>query len=962
MRKIMALALCLALLAGMCAALAEEWVCPGCGKTSDGNFCPFCGAPRPTEVTCPDCGMAYDLALGYRFCPNCGASLAEEAAAADVGAGDIIAFGRYDQDGDDANGAEPIEWQVLESDGATATVISRYILDTRVYNTRFEKTSWETCTLRQWLNEDFLNAAFDATEQARLETVDVTADVNSDYPTRPGNDTRDRVYLLSMEEVRRYFATDEERVCLPTATAVAHGAWVDEKNGASWWWLRTPGDGWDHAVRVYSPGTILNRGYNVNADSCGVRPVVRLSLAGLSVAPRESEASAGAGHSVGETLTFGRYEQDGDASNGPEPIEWRVVETDGATVTLISARALDAIGLNQENTDVTWETCTLRQWLNDDFLNAAFTPEEQAALETAEVTPDENPEYLTDPGSATRDKVYLASYDEAERWFESDADRLCLPTEAAEAKGASTDNDSGGNWWWLRTPGVNGRHVCYVQGNGELGSTFGDWVFFNSYGVRPVVKLRPEGEEAAGEEAAESEALAPGDALTFGRFEQDGSGANGEEPIEWIVLENDGERVKLISRYGLEARRYGMIGGSVTWEGSMIRVWLNDTFLNAAFTPEEQAALETVTVPAEKNPRYDTDPGSDTEDRVYLLSVDEASRYFPTEEARGCEPTAAGTRGKIERDAATGNCWWWLRSPGANSEEAALVRSNGTFGSSTIGSFRGAARPVVTLRLSALRGEPEGAAAMDPETTDAAGDALTFGCYEQDGDADNGAEPIEWLVLETDGATATLISRQVLACAYYNAEKTAMTWENCDLRRWLNDEFLNAAFDPEELARLETVTVTADPNPNFEGDPGSDTQDLVFVPSVAEANRWFDSDEARCVEPTPAAAADGCRTQEDTGVCWWWLRTPGSEPERVSGVDFFGATQGSGSHVNARQGVRPVVVIRLAESASTTAVEDAPQEAKSADSFTSRMNVEESDGADEAREKNAALGEDTADD
>lgn len=443
MRKIMALVLCLAIVAGLCPAMAEEWTCPGCGRTLDSNFCPFCGIARPTEVTCPDCGAAYDLALGYRFCPDCGATLAGNAPGVEVQAGDILTFGRCDQDNDASNGAEPIEWRVLETDGVTATVISLHALEARAYNRSFERTSWETCTLRPWLNGDFLQAVFDATEQARLETVDVVPDVNPEYQTRPGSETKDKVYLLSMEEAQRYFPTREACVCMPTATAVAHGAWTDDETGAAWWWLRTPGDGLDHAVRVNSAGTIGDRGYNVNiAEGC-VRPVIRLRLAGLSIAYGEAE---GGQYAMGDTLTFGRYEQDGDASNGAEPIEWRVLETDGETATLISAKVLDAVAFNRENVDVTWETCTLRQWLNGDFLNATFTPEEQASLATATVIPDENPEYLTDPGSATQDKVYVLSVDEAARWFTSDADRRCMPTETAEANGASTDNVAGYNW------------------------------------------------------------------------------------------------------------------------------------------------------------------------------------------------------------------------------------------------------------------------------------------------------------------------------------------------------------------------------------------------------------------------------------------------------------------------------------------------------------------------------------
>ena len=78
MKKLTAILLCVLMLMGMTTAFAdaESWICPECGKESDGNFCPYCGAKKPeTEITCTSCGEVYKLDLGYVFCPNCGAVL-----------------------------------------------------------------------------------------------------------------------------------------------------------------------------------------------------------------------------------------------------------------------------------------------------------------------------------------------------------------------------------------------------------------------------------------------------------------------------------------------------------------------------------------------------------------------------------------------------------------------------------------------------------------------------------------------------------------------------------------------------------------------------------------------------------------------------------------------------------------------------------------------------------------------
>ena len=88
---------------------------------------------------------------------------------------------------------------------------------------------------------------------------------------------------------------------------------------------------------------------------------------------------------IGSIVTFGRYEQDGDKENGPEEIEWVVLDVQDGKALLLSKYGLEAKPYNTEYTEVTWETCTLRAWLNSDFLNKSFSTEEQSAILTTEV-------------------------------------------------------------------------------------------------------------------------------------------------------------------------------------------------------------------------------------------------------------------------------------------------------------------------------------------------------------------------------------------------------------------------------------------------------------------------------------------------------------------------------------------------------------------------------------------------
>ncbi len=177
--------------------------------------------------------------------------------------GDYITFGRYEQDNNTSNGKEDIEWLVLDKKDGKALVISKYALDCQPYNTSYTDVTWETCTLRKWLNNTFLNAAFTDAEKSLIPTVTVSADKNPKYSTNPGNATQDKVFLLSITEVNEYFNSDSARQCKATAYAEAQGAYVNSSNGNCWWWLRSPGYNQNYAALVLYDGYVYEFGYTV---------------------------------------------------------------------------------------------------------------------------------------------------------------------------------------------------------------------------------------------------------------------------------------------------------------------------------------------------------------------------------------------------------------------------------------------------------------------------------------------------------------------------------------------------------------------------------------------------------------------------------------------------------------------------------------------------------------------------
>ncbi len=155
--------------------------------------------------------------------------------------------------------------------------------------------------------------------------------------------------------------------------------------------------------------------------------------------------------------------------------------------------------------------------------------------------------------------------------------------------------------------------------------------------------------------------------------------SNGKENTEWIVLAKEGDSVLLISRYCLDCQQYNSSFTSITWEKCTLRSWLNGTFLDDAFSAEEQKFIVASSISTPDNPSYGTDGGSDTTDKVFLLSIEEAQKYIWRFSGKTASSTeyAKAQGAYVGRD---GKSLWWLRSPGENGRYAnyiAYVQDNG---------------------------------------------------------------------------------------------------------------------------------------------------------------------------------------------------------------------------------------------------------------------------------------------
>ena len=211
-------------------------------------------------------------------------------------AGAYVTFGTYPQTSSGTD-QTAIEWQVLEYDAGNdrSLLISRYGLDAKPYNTEETNITWEKCTLRTWLNKDFMNKAFSSTEQSAILTTAVDNSSKQGYSgdnANGGNNTQDKVFLLSYAEANKYLGVEywtvtgadnntKSRVA-PTAYAIKQGAYTSiaykaaEGTAAGWWWLRSPGFDQLRAAYVYIGGSLMSN--SVDIGSGCVRPALWINL------------------------------------------------------------------------------------------------------------------------------------------------------------------------------------------------------------------------------------------------------------------------------------------------------------------------------------------------------------------------------------------------------------------------------------------------------------------------------------------------------------------------------------------------------------------------------------------------------------------------------------------------------------------------------------------------------------
>ncbi len=402
-----------------------------------------------------------------------------------------------------------------------------------------------------------------------------------------------------------------------------------------------------------------------------------------------------------------------------------------------------------------------------------------------------------------------------------------------------------------------------------------------------------------------------GDIIEFGTIEN--------EPIEWKVVDTEGDRILVVSREGLYSAFYNMHQGLCTWESCTLRSDLNSEYYDLWFTEEEKENIFETHIENPDNTLYETDGGNSTRDRLFILSVDEVLKYFPEQEDR--KLMGAGYLGRGSSDYSP----WWVRNPGEDLNSALYVDEDGIvsyensidmemgMGNALAGYFL--VRPAMWIKY-------DGAKVKETTTTPAKkisysklatakqGDIVEFGRYEQDNNTANGSENIKWVVLETTdiGSTKnlTLISKDCLDCIYITqANHGYNLWYDCIARDWLNNTFYSSAFNTEERNMIEpnlieTVDLTQTPSQTVK------TSDNVIFLNKEQYERYSHIPAVSKLSPSAYAR------EKNSNIDGWWL-TDTYYPNYSPDSNYIVNSSGEVTYAMQKfyQYARPVITVKV---------------------------------------------------
>ena len=416
----------------------------------------------------------------------------------------------------------------------------------------------------------------------------------------------------------------------------------------------------------------------LSAIGCGGDPVETEG----SVSDDETEAVnekprfEGEALSVGDTVTMGAYFDESD--DEMVALKWNVIKVEKDRALVITEKAIDQLPFEKTaykaGTVINWESSSLREYLNGEFYDIAFTSKEKAKIlngdaeDAIAIVTKSN--IRTDLGACedTYDKVFLLSADEAESIFADNKARQSKTTVYTIDSGARVE---GGNVaWWLRTMGETYDRAAVVSHDGSVNYT-GYNVNFGSAAVRPCMWIATNTDYKEANPVVSLAKATVGSRVSFGYYEQNGN-ADEMEALVWQVLEEKDGKLLLVTENVIDMVKFSKLRVD-TWETSLLREWMNGTFVTTAFSEEELAKVADTAVETGKNTQTGTGGGKATTDKVFALSIDEILKYFPEQNARLAKPTEVAVANGVSVDPQYQTSGYWTRNMGENGQNATYV-------------------------------------------------------------------------------------------------------------------------------------------------------------------------------------------------------------------------------------------------------------------------------------------------
>ena len=439
--------------------------------------------------------------------------------------GDVIDFGSY-------------MWRVLDVQNDSALIITENIIAQCAYDSDVDwlnggKITWEESTLRnEYLNGVFLQT-FKPEEQKQILKSRINTPNNPWYNTYGGKTINDKVFLLSLDEVIKYFGNSgdlknhkgwifkrgwyiENELMLDETDSKCMSHYINDQYNNSriahdinnsfkhHWWLRSPGVGGSmaHATTITHDGFINVFGNAVHQDYIGVRPALWLRL---DVVEPQNSAPAVTSNpqspppskrstqpaprtnsdvKIGDIITFGAC-------------DWRVLDTKGNQVLIITENIVEKRDYHENPVEVTWETCDLRKYLNSEFLEKL----DEIRVLTTHVKNESNLWHGTEGGRDTQDKIFLLSLEEVDFYFGKSGDylnkRRKKPVDGGYLSNVYNYDrvskyENKAECWLLRTP-IESQCIAKVLADGTVDNNFNMLAAAlgeGALGVRPALWLK----------------------------------------------------------------------------------------------------------------------------------------------------------------------------------------------------------------------------------------------------------------------------------------------------------------------------------------------------------------------------------------------------------------------------------------------------------------------------------------